>query len=313
MAKPSEVIQLLVSNIDQVIHGKKDKINLLFSVWLAGGHALLEDLPGTGKTLLARSMAKVMGLDFKRVQFTPDLLPSDTLGGLILDPEKNELVLRKGPVFTSIFLGDEINRATPRTQSALLECMAERQVTIDGNALELDPLFFVMATQNPVEQHGTFPLPEAQLDRFMVRMSLGTPDRDSELRMLKERLGKNPIENIKASVSREDLIKLRSLVSKIKVHDSVYKYVLDLVEKSRKHKDLNMGASPRATLALVSLAQAKSLVDGEEFVSPGTVYKLFSHVMEHRFHLTPEAKFSGKTTEMIVKEVLDSVKTPVLK
>ncbi len=309
--KVSEIISSMIEEVDKVVHGKEQQVSMLLACWLAGGHILLEDLPGTGKTVLAKSISKVLGLDYKRVQFTPDLLPSDVTGGMILDPAKKELQLRKGPVFTSIFLGDEINRATPRTQSALLECMAERQVTLDGEPYGLDEHFFVMATQNPVEQHGTFPLPEAQLDRFMVKLALGAPDRRSEERMLKGRVGCDPIDDVKVILKRTDLSKLKSLVDKVKVDDSVYGYILDLIEKSRNHSDLSMGASPRATLALVKLGQAMSLVEGRGYLRPSTIYSIFPYVIGHRLHLKPEAKFGGKRVDQIIHEILSSVKAPV--
>ncbi len=309
--KVSDIVDSLLQEIDSVIHGKKDQVLLLLATYLADGHVLLEDLPGTGKTILAKSISKVLGLDFKRVQFTPDLLPSDVTGGMILDPLNRELVLRKGPVFTSIFLGDEINRATPRTQAALLECMAEKQVTLDGKTHILDDHFFVLATQNPIEQHGTFPLPEAQLDRFMIKMALGVPDRKSEERMLKARMGNEPLSQVRKLIKKEDLGKLKKMTESVRVEDSVLNYILDLVEKSREHHDVAIGGSPRASLALIKLGQALSLLEGRDYLKPSTIYHLYPHVMNHRLHLRPEAKFGGKSVKSVIKEILSSVKTPI--
>lgn len=309
--KISEIVDTLLGEIDNVVHGKKEQVLLLLASYLAEGHVLLEDVPGTGKTVLAKSISKVLGLDFKRVQFTPDLLPSDVTGGMILDPVKRELALRKGPVFTSIFLGDEINRATPRTQAALLECMAERQVTLDGESHLLDEHFFVIATQNPIEQHGTFPLPEAQLDRFMIKIGLGVPDRKSEERMLKARMGSEPLSQIKRVLKRDDLSKLKKMLHQVRVEDSVLHYILDLVERSRHHHDVSIGGSPRATLALIKLGQALSLLEGRDYLKPSTIYSIFPHVIGHRLHLKAEARFGGKDVKAIVKEILSSVKTPL--
>lgn len=309
--KINEKMNQVISELDSVIHGKEDKIKLILATWVAGGHLLLEDLPGMGKTVLAKSLARVIETEYKRVQFTPDLLPSDITGGIIIDPQTREFNLRKGPLFSTIFLGDEINRATPRTQAALLESMAEKQITIDGTGHKLNPNFFVMATQNPVEQHGTFPLPEAQLDRFMVKLSLGAPDSKSEKRMLLNRNSDDPFESIKEVLSIEDFSKIRELVKEVKVADPVYDYVVNLVSKTREHDDLSMGASPRASLALIKLGQAVSLINGHSYLSPSTVYKIFPYVIGHRVLMSPEARFGGKSTADILKSILSSVKTPV--
>jgi MoxR-like ATPase len=313
MASASDYLNKLIDSIDTVIHGKEDQISLIMAVWLASGHVLLEDVPGTGKTLLAKTISKVMGLDYNRVQFTPDLLPSDILGSLILNAKDNKLELRKGPIFTSLFLGDEINRATPRTQSALLEAMAEKHVTIDGTTHELDELFFVMATQNPIEQHGTFPLPEAQLDRFMVKLSLGYPDYESEMKMIMERFLENPIDKIKVLSTANEIIQIKELVNHIKIDKSVLKYIIDLIHATRSHPDIATGASPRSSLALVQLSKSFSLLKGKSFVSPSIVYDIFPKVMNHRIQLKPDSKFSGKEIESITEGILKSVKAPILK
>jgi MoxR-like ATPase len=313
MASASDYLKNLITTIDAVIHGKQDQTSLILAVWLASGHVLLEDVPGTGKTLLAKTISKVMGLDFGRVQFTPDLLPSDILGSLILDSKTNELKLRKGPIFTCLFLGDEINRATPRTQSALLEAMAEQNVTIDGEGHALDELFFVMATQNPIEQHGTFPLPEAQLDRFMIKLSLGYPDYESEMKMIQERFLENPLDKITSLSSKNEIIQIKELVNHVKIDKSVLKYVMNLIQATRNHPDIATGASPRSTLALVQLSKSLSLLKGAGFVSPSTIYDIFPKVMNHRIKLMPDSKFSGKKIASITESILKSVKAPILK
>ncbi|MBT7608427.1 MAG: AAA family ATPase [Bacteriovoracaceae bacterium] len=217
MTSAAGYLKRIIKSIDTVIHGKENEVLLILAVWLASGHVLIEDVPGTGKTLLAKTISKVMGLDFSRVQFTPDLLPSDILGSLILNHEDNKLDLRKGPIFTSLFLGDEINRATPRTQSALLEAMAEKNVTIDSKTHALNKLFFVMATQNPIEQHGTFPLPEAQLDRFMIQLSLGYPDYESEMKMILERSLDDPLDKIETVSNEQEIIQLKRQQTPLKL------------------------------------------------------------------------------------------------
>lgn len=317
MANASDYIRNLIGEVNKVIHGKDDKITLIIATWLAGGHVLLEDVPGTGKTLLAKTIAKVMGIDYSRVQFTPDLLPSDITGSLIIDPKTKELNFRKGPIFTSIFLGDEINRATPRTQSALLEAMAEKSITSDGETRELNNLFFVIATQNPVEQHGTFPLPEAQLDRFMVKLSLGYPSKEAELRMVLERNEGSPFDKIKIDKNnpsqKEEITEIKKLLPRVKMEESVLKYLLELIEKTREHPDIAMGASPRSTLALVNLAKAYSLVQGKSFVAPSIIFEIFPYVMNHRLKLKADSRFEGKSIEEITQSILKSVKPPIVK
>jgi MoxR-like ATPase len=301
----------LFDNINKVIHGKEKQIQLIIAAWLSDGHVLIEDVPGTGKTVLAKTIAKSVDINFGRVQFTTDLLPSDIIGTTIYDDEKKKLLFRKGPIFSTFFLGDEINRATPRTQSALLECMAERQVTIENTTTQLHKLFFVMATQNPIEQHGTFPLPEAQLDRFSIKISLGYPNREMEVLMAKNRYQINPLDQIEAVISSEEIVKIKESLNQIAIHESVYQYTMDIIEATRKHTDLKLGASPRATLILLKMAQALAYINGDDYVRATNVYQLCNPVLTHRILLTPEAKFAGKSSTNVIKDILLKIKAPI--
>lgn len=305
-----EIIQRIVHNVEGVILGKTDRIKLVLCGWFAGGHVLLEDVPGTGKTMLARAIAQSVQGTFKRIQFTPDLLPSDVLGTTVYSQQSNQFLFQKGPIFTSILLADEINRATPRTQSALLEAMAENQVTIDGRGFPLDPLFFVLATQNPIEHHGTFPLPEAQLDRFMLKFSLGYPNRENEIQMVKAQNAQHPIHALKSVATLEQVQAIRAAVPQIKVSDEVHHYVLNLIEKTRNHPDLKLGASPRATLALVRASQALALIEGRGYVSPSNVYQLTQPVLAHRLALSSEARLRGARVEDVLTQLISEVPVP---
>lgn len=282
MKQSKETIDALIDNISTVVLGKEKQIKLVLSCWISGGHILFEDFPGTGKTMLARAVSLSAESEFKRVQFTPDLLPSDILGASIYNQHTNTFQFYKGPIFTTIFLADEINRATPRTQSALLEGMAENQVSIEGETRKLSPLFFVMAIQNPVEQYGTFPLPEAQLDRFMMKVSMGYPGEENEIDMVKNQLQTHPIETLKTVVDPKKILRLRRIAPQIRADDSIYSYILKLVLKTRHCKDLQVGASPRATIALTRCAQAMALIDGRNYVKPNDVYTLATFVLGHR-------------------------------
>ncbi|KLO24122.1 MULTISPECIES: AAA family ATPase [unclassified Marinitoga] len=298
----------IVNNVEIVIKGKEEKIKMVLAVFLSNGHVLLEDVPGTGKTMLARALAKSFDLEFKRIQFTPDLLPNDLIGLYIYDKNKNEFILKKGPIFTNILLGDEINRATPRTQSALLESLAENQVSIDGITHRLENNFFVIATQNPIEFEGTFPLPEAQLDRFMIRLSLGYPDIENEINMLSSQEMKHPIYEIKSVSNEEELLNSKKEIKSILVSNEIKQYIVDIVNRTRNHKDIKVGASPRGAIALMQLSKSLAAIEGREFVIPDDIKKIAPYVLSHRIILKAEAKIKKVSSYRLIKDILNEVK-----
>lgn len=297
----------ITQNISQVIIGKRAAIRLLLVAMLSEGHVLLEDVPGVGKTILARSMAISLGGSFSRIQFTPDLLPSDVTGVSVYDPGSSQFVFRPGPIMAQVVLADEINRATPRTQSSLLECMGEGQVTVDNKTHLLPKPFFVLATQNPIEFEGTFPLPEAQLDRFFMKLHLGYPDLNEENEiLLRQRLG-HPIESIAPCTTPEEFIELQQIVREVYVEASVREYIVRLVHTTRTHADVALGASPRASLALFRGGQANAALDGRDYVVPDDVKALAVPVISHRLMLRPESQLRGMTAEGLVQDLLETV------
>lgn len=311
MKNQKEALHLVIDNVEKVIRGKRSEIEAILATWLSGGHVLIEDVPGTGKTVLAKCLAKSIELKLGRVQFTPDLLPGDILGSTLYDKENHSFKFEKGPIFSDFFLADEINRATPRTQSALLESMAEGQVTVDNHSFKLDPIFFVMATQNPIEHHGTFPLPEAQLDRFAIKISLGHMGREDELKMAQQFLGANPLNDIGPVITKNDFLNIREMLQKVKISSSVYKYVLDIVSATRKHKEIEVGASPRATITFLAIARAIALIQGEDFVRPASIHQMAIKVLSHRVIPTQEALFQGMNSSRIIEGILKTIKTPI--
>ncbi len=311
LKKIQQFTKEVIDNVERVIVGKRDVIEMLMVAQLCEGHVLIEDAPGTGKTMLARSIAISVGLTFKRLQCTPDLLPNDVTGVSVFDQKSGDFSFRPGPVFANVLLADEINRATPRTQSALLEAMGEGQVTVDAVTHSLSRPFFVMATQNPIEFEGTFPLPEAQLDRFLFRMNVGYPTIDQEGQMLLNLQRVHPIESIEQVVDGRELLDLQKFVWEVHVDHTVQKYILSLIHATRDHPDLALGASPRGSLALFKTAQAYAALQGRDFVIPDDVKKLVIPSLAHRVIVRPESSLRGRTAQAIIEDLLEKIEVPL--
>ncbi len=306
-----DLCKKIVGNISRVIIGKEDSIELLMVALLADGHVLLEDIPGVGKTLIAKSLAKSIGASFKRVQFTPDLLPSDITGFNVYDQQKGEFVFQFGPVMTHVLLADEINRTIPRTQSSLLESMEERQVTVDGRTYPLPHPFFVMATQNPIDLEGTFPLPEAQLDRFLLRVHLGYPGQDEEVAILKRFQENDPLQKLSAVAAPEEVSRLQEIRRGVRISDPVRKYITDITRATRDNPSCSLGASPRGSLGLMRAGQAMAILRQREYVLPDDIKYLAFSVLAHRLILHEEVRLQGKTQEQVVKEIIETIPVPV--
>lgn len=303
------MIDKIIENVGKVIVGKDSITKLLLTAIISNGHVLLEDMPGSGKTKLAKALSKSLSMDFSRIQFTPDLLPTDVTGLNVYNREKNEFVLKRGPVFTNILLADEINRATPRTQAGLLECMEEHQVTIDGESMQLSEPFFVIATQNPIETTGTFPLPEAELDRFLMKLSMGLPSYEEELVIMDKYMSADPLSSLTSIVLKEDIIKLREEAEKVYVSEDVRKFILDIVTETRKNPKVLTGVSTRGTLALLRAAKAYALTEKRDYVIPDDVISLAVPVLAHRLVLSYR---QGNNTEAcgIIEAIVKNVSKP---
>lgn len=310
MRDVQELAERLIVSVEQIIYGKREVVKKTIVAMLAGGHVLLEDVPGVGKTMLAKALAKSLGGTFKRVQFTPDLLPADVTGVTLYDQHQGVFRFRPGPVFANVLLADEINRASPKTQSALLESMAEESLTVDGDTYALPRPFLVVATQNPVEMEGVYPLPEAQIDRFMMKLRLGYPGRQHERALLGRATASDPTEGLVPVIEPDTFLECQRLAAEVRLDDQVRDYLLDLVEASREHEQVRLGASPRAAQALASASRALALVEGRDYVRPDDVHYLAGAVLGHRLLLMPSVGGQPEAVEQLVTELLSRIKAP---
>lgn len=310
MAEIEAIANRIVENVEKVIVGKRSAVQLTVLGLLCQGHILIEDVPGVGKTVLAKSLSKSVGCKFQRIQFTPDMLPSDVTGVSVFNQKNREFEFRPGPIHAQIVLVDEINRATPKTQSALLEAMEEKQVTVDGTTYPLEPPFMVLATQNPIEYEGTFPLPEAQLDRFLLRIRLGYPNKEQEMDILDRQQFKHPIESIEQTVSVEELLEVQTAVKEIYIDNLVKEYIVEVVRRTREHADVYLGSSSRGALALYRLSQARAAMFGRDYVLPDDVKALAGAALSHRIIVGPAARIKDIEPDSIVQDILDRVPVP---
>ena len=312
MIDVTSVAKRIIANVEKAIVGKRQQLILALVGWFSEGHILLEDVPGVAKTMLARALAKSVGCAFKRIQCTPDLLPTDVTGASVFNQQTTQFEFRPGPIFAQIVLTDEINRTTPRTQAALLEAMAESRVTVDGNTYQLAPPFLVIATQNPVDHEGTFPLPEAQLDRFLMRFSLGYPSLDDEFRMLEMLQRAHPLDSLEAVVTPEELIACQHAIREVHVDEKVRRYLLEIIHASRNDEHIALGGSPRASMALFRTSQAMAALRGRSYVLPDDVKRVVGPVLCHRIILKPESRLRKITAEHVVNELVAEIAVPIL-
>lgn len=308
--KEELILKKLVDNMEKVIVGKREVLELLVAGFISNGHVLIEDVPGVGKTMMARSLAKSINAEFKRIQFTPDLLPSDITGSSVYIQKTQEFEFRKGPIFANIVLADEINRTTPRTQSSLLECMQEYQVSADGKTYFLPKPFLVIATQNPIEYFGTYPLPEAQIDRFLMKLNVGYPTQSEESDILVWQKKEHPIESLSTVLELTDILNLQAKVKEVEITPEMIDYIIKLISFTREMEEIKLGGSPRASLGLMHASRALALLRGRDYVIPDDVARVAPYVLRHRLILNPKAKISGSTTDDIISKILNSVPIP---